>query len=521
VQAGSYGSTGKTPPVAPTFANMVKAVSDANRSVYVMLFDTAASYHMIENSDILRFYPRKYWAGIDGRDNYKSRDALQQYKNVKVCLEPYKSLASLTPIYSQHSKFAIFSVNGVKTALLGGFNVTPTYWDDDDHPMYDRTNFHTWHDSAVLLQGPIVDQVEREFDQRWIRANMERAPASEATYVKFACYHVKHDTCLDGPDQCSTTRPSSLPYVNPLVNDAQYAGDVLITSSEYEQRFAQIKDKLLQQIGAASSYMYFECFTFHDLDLVQAIVARVKARPGLICIINVPYPSRDNDTLDQKGQAYMMRIAFATMLINTDQWVSASFDGGTIVTKYQCSAWSVTFTEGKGIEYATFNYTIHDKNYSVALGPSLINIVPADATSIVLTSAVRYFDQLDPNDLKFQLPGLSPNFRNIYNHSKLAVFDDSYAIIGSANFNSRSLVYDGECAIGIASATKAAEIRGAIFAHWGMDSPASWAEKMQSFASRPTPGIGAVPLSIGVLSRAPVPWYWKYASFIYEFSDIN
>ncbi|UTV59907.1 LamG-like jellyroll fold domain-containing protein [Burkholderia arboris] len=520
VQTGSYDIAGKQPPVCPTFENMFKAVSDAGRKAYVLMFDTSAIYHMIENSDILKFYPRVWVTGVDGRDNYRARDALKKYANVQARLETYGSQASYTPIYSQHSKLAVFSVNGVKTALVGGFNITPSYWDDEDHPMYDHGNFHSWHDTAVLLQGPIVDEVEKEFDRRWIKANFDTGPANEATYVKFACYHVKHDTCLDGPGKCNTS-PSLIPYENPLNGNAPVPVDVLVTSSEYEEKFTQIKKKMIEKIGTASAYVYFENFTFHDLDVVNALVNKVNAAPGLTCIINLPYPTNGNDTEDQKGQDYLIRIAFATMLINTGQWTRATFNGNVTVEKNQCSSAMVTFLPGKGIEYATFNYVIGGQSTSIMLGTSLLDVVQTGQSSFVFTSGVRYFTTIDPNEPKFQCPDLSPNFRSIYIHSKLALFDDSYAIVGSANFNSRSLTYDGECSIGISSTAAVLPIRQAVFAHWGMDTPQNWAARMRTNVAGPKQGVCAVPLPISVLSRIEPPWYWAYAACIYEFSDIN
>jgi phosphatidylserine/phosphatidylglycerophosphate/cardiolipin synthase-like enzyme len=524
VQTGSYEKAGKQIPDQPTFENMFKAVSDAGKKAYVMMFDTSAIYHMIENSDIVKFFPRKVITGVDARDNYKSKDALSKLTNVRVAMEAYNTPVSYTPIYSQHQKLAVFSVNGVKTALVGGFNITPTYWDDASHPMHDHNNFHTWHDTAVLLQGPIVDQVEKEFNRRWIKSKMDYDLPSEGTYVKFSCYHVKHDTCLDGPNNCNAGSPSTIPYTNLLQDGSQYPIDVLITSSEYEETFTQIKDKIIEQVRTSSQYCYFENFTFHDVDVVNAIAAKLKAASNSYrCIINIPYPTKGNDTQDQTGQFYMIRIAYAVMLLKSDQWNSIGFDGGTIITREQCSSYSVSFGNGKNIEYAVLNYTLKNNggSHSIALGPNLISVEEIPNSNLVMTSGVRYFKQLSPNEEKFQLPGLSKNFRSIYIHSKLALFDDNYALIGSANFNSRSLTYDGECSIGVHSADKAAQIRQEIFRHWGMDTVANWKSKMNSNAQHPTEGVCAVPLPLRVLSSAPIPWYWKYASYIYEFSDIN
>ncbi|TCL63362.1 phospholipase D-like protein [Hydrogenispora ethanolica] len=218
----------------------------------------------------------------------------------------------------------------------------------------------------------------------------------------------------------------------------------------------------------------------------------------------------------------MSRIAFGAILLSTNEWTQACFAEGTIVTPAQCSSYRVTIPDGKPLEYAIFEYTLpaDSRAHQFSIKDYLVNVVQTANSRIVLTSPVRYFNTLDPNEKKFQLPGLLANFRSIYIHSKLALVDDSYAQVGSANFTTRSLSWDGECSVGINSSAKAKEIRETIFQHWGVDTPLNWQAKMNDFAQHPVEGVGVVPLPINVLSTTPPSWVMDYITAVIDPSDL-
>ncbi|TCL63363.1 concanavalin A-like lectin/glucanase superfamily protein [Hydrogenispora ethanolica] len=289
VQAGHYDPAGITPPAKPTFENLIKGISDAGNKAYVLMWDTQPIYHMMEHSDFLKYYLRKWLTGRDARRNSRTAAALKGLPQVEVAMEKYSS--GFLPINSQHQKLAVFSVNNVKCALVGGFNIiTPPYWDDLDHPMYDHSNFHTWHDTAVLLQGPVVEMVEQEFNRRWANTRIDTEIANSGTYAKVACWQINHDSCFDQADVCGCGKPTQFPYQNPLLPDGpQYPIDVLITESQFSQPVTKIKDKLVEKIKAATQYVYFENFAFHDADLVRALSDKLKsAGANFRLIINLP-----------------------------------------------------------------------------------------------------------------------------------------------------------------------------------------------------------------------------------------
>jgi Phosphatidylserine/phosphatidylglycerophosphate/cardiolipin synthases and related enzymes len=523
VSAGHYEPNGITLPDSPTFENLMKKISDAGKTAYVLMWDTNRFYDVMQSCKDLRYF--KQWL-IEGDPsvNQQTKISLEKLSNVSVALEDYRAFWSLVPLNSQHQKITIVSVNNIKCALVGGFNIFTNYWDDQDHPMYDRNNFHAWHDTAVFLQGPVVDMIEKEFDRRWRITKIDASVDDCGTYAKVACWQIDHDGLFDNT--------SRFPYKNPVTKDYQYPIDVLITNSQYSSTpITKIKDKIIERIRTAQQYMYFENFAFHDADLVKEIIQKLKgSKKDFRCIININHPTKGNDNDDQNLQFYMSRIAFGALILSTDQWSVLHLNDKKI-NRFDCSDYHVDLPDNKPIEYATFVYknACSDEIKTIPIRDSLKNIETMPDCKIILSSPVRYFDSLEPNLEKFQLPGLSPNFRSIYVHSKLAIFDDSYVIVGSANFTTRSMMYDGECSVGINSNVKAKEIREAIFQHWGVtarvDTEKSiakqWYTTMNEFACKPSKGVGVVPLSIGALYTGPLKWTARYFEFVSELSKLS
>jgi phospholipase D1/2 len=54
----------------------------------------------------------------------------------------------------------------------------------------------------------------------------------------------------------------------------------------------------------------------------------------------------------------------------------------------------------------------------------------------------------------------------VYLHSKVSIFDDSAAIVSSANLNGRSLRWDTELGVALERTEEVAELRRRCFAHW-------------------------------------------------------
>src|SRR5262249_52484718 len=99
------------------------------------------------------------------------------------------------------------------------------------------------------------------------------------------------------------------------------------------------------------------------------------------------------------------------------------------------------------------------------------------------------------------IPGYNNHFRLIYVHSKLALIDDAIAFVGSANFTTRSMLYDGELSLQLNDAATVTAIRNRVFPHWGSTDVATWAAAMSAFENTTTDGVGTLPLTVGQLTQ--------------------
>lgn len=529
VGAGHYDPQGITVPANPTFENLVRAAGSANRNAYILMWDTSVVYHMIENDDWLKYWLRRWWNSDDARRNARTIQALAGAKNVDARLEPYTEGSYFSPT-SQHEKIAVFSVNGEKCALVGGFNViTPAYWDDPDHPMYPdaqgKRNYHSWHDTAVLVTGDLAQLVEYEFDRRWNNtcADPDKIIQRDGTYAKISGWEIQHQSCLDEWSVCNQGTQSKTPYSDPRTKTiGATCADVLITNAQDPtNKVAQIRNKLVEKVKAAQSYIYFENFALHDPKLVQAIGSRLGAASGdFKVVILTPHPTEGADHQDQLGQFWLTRIGFAGIALATNEWVDFTTMSGQTITRESCDNWAVNFDDGAPIERGMFSCS---RSRAMEYYPlrDVKDVTLNSDSRLILSSPARYFTTLGPDEQKYELKGwTNPHFRAVYVHSKLALIDDVYAVVGSANFTSRSLTRDGECSIGIDGASNVAVIRAKLFSHWGVDTVADWRRRMNDFVTTKTDGLGVVPLMIGNLGDVEPTWALSIASAVIDPSDV-
>jgi len=80
-----------------------------------------------------------------------------------------------------------------------------------------------------------------------------------------------------------------------------------------------------------------------------------------------------------------------------------------------------------------------------------------------------------------------------YPHSKLAIFDNRYTVIGTSNWTYRSMQYDGEIALEIDNVAFTTALRNRLFTHWRQpNDPTQWyAQAVQNVVDLAT--VGTVP----------------------------
>lgn len=486
-------------PSSPTFGNLVVDAGAAGQKVQVIIWDKGVVAELAENGIGIR----KLLRGEDTTPMYlqtkrKLDGRINEHKgNVKVFLEEYftNSWASYlvgTTASSQHEKIAIFSVNGVKYALVGGFNIENAYWDDADHPMYGSSN-HSWHDTALFLTGEAVERIEQEFDRRWGKSEYSPIAASEKHYAKIACWAIDYDACLDH-DVCFGGKAPGMITADPtaeLSNTPRVEIDVLRTNSESE-RINEIQQALASRILAAEQYVYMENFTFHDPTLVRALRQRLEDVQSLTVILMVPEHNPDDDL--EKAESFFTRCAYLTLAIPFTEHVY--LEDGDIVSSEGAEVWQLN-TDEKGLEFSTFTYKKPNSALKTVPIYKIVNIGMLSRKLYLCAPYRRKGGQL----------------KRIYVHSKLALLDDAHVLLGSANFNKRSMEDDGELSLLLTDDGRAAAIRDALFKHWAMDSFANWEESMDRFKGQSADGIGVLPLDVRNMFAAWPEGKWQYLSY--------
>ncbi|MFG0229636.1 phospholipase D-like domain-containing protein [Achromobacter sp. 413638] len=540
---GSF-ATPASLPADVSFEGLIKAIGSAGHNAYVMMWNTSIAYAMTDignwaNTQIATTLGAVLFQKLfdtngafkgDHRLNAQTALGLKGASNVSVYLENYQAqwpnwYPLPAELGSNHQKIVIASVNGTRIALVSGFNtITPSYYDSKAHTMLDQGGNYdgaSWHDTGLALTGPAVDLIEAEFDRRWSKANSKPAPSGN-TYVKVANWMIARNSII-GP---AGTPP---PYVSPLPSTPQVPAQVAITCNERMDLSGsasklqalltdvhQILDQLIVNINKATSYIYFENFTFTSSEIVAALAARLISQPASFrVIVMVPHPTvseyRDDFTIEQ-GQLKLIRYAYAALKLASQDWDYYALQAGDIITSQDTT--SLNF-DPRGIEYTTVTFTKGGTTRRVWIHEVWNIHDSATQPQVCFCSPARYF-ATPPSDTGKALQGQPANYRGIYVHSKLALFDDRVAVVGSANFSPRSLRMDGEMSVFINDSATALGIRQRLFQHWGMTTPSAWWNDANSYATTTTNSVGVLPLRYSALPQKPVSYTW---SFLTTFVD--
>jgi phosphatidylserine/phosphatidylglycerophosphate/cardiolipin synthase-like enzyme len=519
--AGTFETT--TPPATLTAGELLTNIGAAGGNSYLMLWDTTDTKQFLRANYLgpLLDLARK----VDTRQNLLSVRSLEGKTGVQAILVPYKAYDSWQPLYSQHQKIGIVSVGGTKLAFVGGFNLDlPLYWDETTHPMLNESdgkkNYTTWHDSALLVQGAAADLVEQHYDRIWKSTGRTLVAPGTGNYAKLAFWAGKAESCVDKYESCSGQVPPT-PYVNPSLSGTDVGVDLLITNAETSVRVTDVRARLVQKIMTATSYVYLENYAVNDIQLIRAITGKLRNAPvGFQIILMTPHPTKDDEGDEQVAENILTKMGYAAIFLDTQQWTSFTTTSGETIVRANISNFTVILDD-RGPEFGTLSFTSGGTR-TLSLSQIRDIAAPSDVRpSILFCSGARYIANPQPGDEKYELTGgvLSTHFRKVYIHSKLALFDDLTAIIGSANLTERSLYRDGETNLCVTDATAVAAMRDKLFRHWGQTTAAQWYVTMNAFASATAPALGVVPLTFAALPNDWPNWMWAWAAAITGMSD--
>jgi len=368
---------------------------------------------------------------------------------------------------SLHQKIAIFSIAGVRRAIIGGLNLSLGYFGSDDHafpPL--AAPCSPWHDASIYVRGPATDDIEREWMRRWYRTR-----ALEATWWGFANLYGYSGEFLSRDFSFftwATVRQREIETKENTQNQPVQAQNtevtIAVTRSVGATYHTHIRDKVIERINAANNYIYFENYHFCDPDLVQAIVARHGARSAaaadLRVAIVVPHPmGPDSSYLTRRAWLHFaLTFEDGTTAPPTPYCTRVVYDtggGATTVMRAACGAnWNVVDCYNPGAPTAT-NWLENDTlTFNAGAGPVTVNFHQI----LAVESAIHFYCPL-------YVDGAGGD-NTVYTHSKVAAFDDQWLVVGSANWSYRSMRYDAEISAVVDSGAITAPAIAGLLAHY-------------------------------------------------------
>jgi phosphatidylserine/phosphatidylglycerophosphate/cardiolipin synthase-like enzyme len=488
-------------PGEPTIENVLVAAGAAGRRVDATVWDGGAVLKSLFGAPSGTAFKKR----LDGR-------ATEHRGNVRVYTEPYvartSTLAWLPTSFAvttsaQHQKLALFSFAGRKVALVGGINIGNVDWDDAGHPVdITRPDHQPRHDTAVLVGEGTAAAVEQELDRRWSKSGISPIADPSGYYVKLGFWAIEPDMCLDSCPKGGISRSSAGPVsADPVASapsDSAMRATGLRTISEGALPVSEIREALVQRIASAESYVYLEGFTCHNTDIILALQSRLAARPDLTVIVVLPDYGYRGDwskvRTDERCESFWSRSAWFVLTLR----FAASFEltDGRTVRAADRPIWTLTPERGP-LEYSMLSFGSGLQLEQVQLG-RVRRVGLAPGRKIYLCAPYRRS---------------GGKLTAIYVHSKLAIVDDRVALVGSANFNHRSMSSDGEFSVLLEGPAVRPLIREPLFAHWGMSDAASWKSRLDAAVSSTSDGVVMLPLDTAKMYDHSVAADFRLGSF--------
>lgn len=361
--------------------------------------------------------------------------------NMQVYAESYSPnwLAQHGLTASNHQKFVVCSHNGKLEALLGGFNINESYSAKINHGLVDER----WHDTAVVIEGPAAHAIQSEWLRRWNKQ-----------------YWFTGDTLPARLEDQGFEQHGKKKHTAKKLNAGWNSGvTIATTNGEPYKRENDIRDLVIERIQLAKDYIYLENYALTDPALVAALSKRMAEKQNLKVIVLVTHPKNPyystpiswspmeyytfvQLSLPRFNQVRVVttnEIAFATVerevqIVNADTATFVSAENGTFTWREAGVTKSCSFDDIADIDAPPAMYG------PISTGPDGSSVLPRNAATAK----------------KPQWP---------YVHSKLALFDDAVAFVGSSNWTYRSMEYDGEISAMI-TGEEVPGIRARLLEHW-------------------------------------------------------
>ncbi|MCL4155200.1 UNVERIFIED_CONTAM: hypothetical protein GTU68_019080 [Idotea baltica] len=394
-----------------------------------------------------------YTPGVMGTHDEDTRIYFEG-TGVEVVLAPRsKSQAKIfetsyvSTLYTHHQKCVIVdaAIEGDEdrrrlVAFVGGLDLTDGRWDTPEHPLF-RTlalehahDFYNgccpsssnvgprqpWHDIHARVEGPAVVDLVRNFVERW------RKQASDREHRLVSLEDSRFD--LDWKSPCT---PWSVQLFRSINSDsAHFHTDVL--------------DRLLSRKGR-----------LYDNSIQRAYVHHIRRAKNFLYIENQYFLGSSHGWLIQEAKCpNLIPAEIAVRIINAIK-LRQPFRAYILIPLHPEGDPSSTAVQ----EILHWQYRTMEMMYrriAKALRKMESTAHPTDYLTFFCLGKREAVDALPPDLDEPDSGSVAAKARRhmrfmIYVHSKMAIFDDEYAIIGSANINERSMSgnRDTEMAVGL------------------------------------------------------------------------
>lgn len=426
--------------------------------------DTSSLLHHIgrvlwagHNVDIIVWYPNLKTRLSSPEQQIDEHDALaRRIADLNAQLELHPGPVGRARLYreryegisgsSQHQKFAIFSVNGQRTVVLGGLNMAQRYLDNVTHTIQIGGEHTNWHDTAVKITGPVTADIEDEWMRRWrkVMAIAKAKVPTERLSNHLTAPGVDNQwKSAHAADIQENLTVQKLPVDTPNERFYALSARVAVTRYSLPINVCEIHEQILTRIQRARERIYFENNQLTDPDIVRAIYQRMKEVPSLqVLIVTNP---------NQSGVGYLTRRAWLHLALRHPSCRNITFmckdapnRAGTLTRVNGVPQWTVED------HYRPGRTTQHQWLQTDCIIPSKTSAAYRDFGAL----QVKFEDIIDVDvDFHFFTPAVHVaavraeiTLRTLTIHSKLAIIDD-WLVCGSANWTYRSMQYDGEISV--------------------------------------------------------------------------
>jgi phospholipase D1/2 len=306
-------------------------------------------------------------------------------------------------VASHHQKFCI--VDGL-IAFCGGMDITPLAHDTRNHKRrrhpFKRGEFDlSWHDIHSRVEGLVVNDIERNFRERWnqeIFVFLNRLTAFAAATPDGGVLPIPSLSPIPDLGDRATKRPGSSVVQALRTVSINKSGQFLPDLKRQD-----ILDTYSAAIGSAKHFIYMENQYFRAPEITDLIIARHKEVPRLQFILVIPIAPEE--LTDPKSADTKVLHPIAVQIEQIERLKTSL-----------------------GKNFGVFSLVLRTRS-----------------TKKAFTDA-------------FGSPQL-------YVHSKICIIDDEYATIGSANINGRSFRMDSELNISWFHNTEVRKFRLVLWQH--------------------------------------------------------